>query len=100
MRTWLLVGAAVVILAGPLRMAAQSPATDVTFRGLVEAKNIGEYMRLMAARPHHLGSPYGKQNAEWILARFKEWGWDARIESYDVLFPTPKERVLELLGPT
>src|SRR6185436_19864762 len=60
----------------------------------------GEYMRLMAARPHHLGSPYGKQNAEWILARFKEWGWDASIESYDVLFPTPKERVVELLGST
>ena len=92
MRTLLLVGA-VVILAGPLRMAAQPQATDVTFRGLIEAKNIGEYMRLMSARPHHLGSPYGKQNAEWILARFKEWGWDARIETYDVLFPTPKERV-------
>jgi N-acetylated-alpha-linked acidic dipeptidase len=57
-------------------------------------------MRVMAARPHHLGSPYGKQNADWILARFKEWGWDAKIESYDVLFPTPKERVVELLGPT
>ena len=97
MKTWLLVGA-VVFLAGPLRMSAQSPAVDVAFRGLIEARNIGEYMRLMAARPHHLGSPYGKQNADWILARFKEWGWDARIESYDVLFPTPKERVLELLG--
>ena len=49
----------------------------------------------MSARPHHLGSPYGTQNAEWLLARFKEWGWDAKIESYDVLFPIPKERVLE-----
>ena len=110
MKTWLLAGA-VVLVVGSLRMTAQPqaaaqsqavqpPATDVTFRGLIEAKNIGEYMRLMAARPHHLGSPYGKQNADWILAKFKEWGWDARIESYDVLFPTPKERVLELLGPT
>ena len=99
MKTWLL-ACTVVLLAGSLRMAAQPQATDITFRGLIDAKNIGEYMRLMAARPHHLGSPYGKQNAEWILARFTEWGWDARIESYDVLFPTPKERVLELLGPT
>ena len=74
-----------------------APAWDVTFRGLTDAKNIGEYMRVMSARPHHLGSPYGKQNAEWILARFKEWGWDARIETYDVLFPTPKERVVEML---
>jgi N-acetylated-alpha-linked acidic dipeptidase len=92
-------GALAVVLIGIATVAAQSPAADVTFRGLIDAKNIGEYMRVMAARPHHLGSPYGKQNADWILARFKEWGWDARIESYDVLFPTPKERVLELLGP-
>ena len=93
-------GALAVVLVGIATVTAQSPAADVTFRGLIDAKNIGEYMRVMAARPHHLGSPYGKQNAEWILARFKEWGWDAKIESYDVLFPTPKERVLELLGPT
>jgi N-acetylated-alpha-linked acidic dipeptidase len=80
--------------------AAGPAAWDVTFRGLTDAKNIGEYMRVMTARPHHLGSPYGKQNAEWILARFKEWGWDARIETYDVLFPTPKERVVEMIAPT
>jgi N-acetylated-alpha-linked acidic dipeptidase len=93
-------GALAILVIGIVRVAAQTPAADVTFRGLIEAKNIGEYMRVMAARPHHLGSPYGKQNADWILARFKEWGWEAAIESYDVLFPTPKERVLELLGPT
>jgi N-acetylated-alpha-linked acidic dipeptidase len=89
-----------LILVGIATVAAQSPAADVTFRGLIDAKNIGEYMRVMSARPHHLGSPYGKQTADWILARFTEWGWEATIESYDVLFPTPKERVLELLGPT
>ena len=93
-------GALAVVLIGIATVAAQSPAADVTFRGSIDAKNIGEYMRVMAARPHHLGSPYGKQNADWILARFKEWGWDAKVETYDVLFPTPKERVLELLGPT
>ena len=83
-----------------LQMAAETQAWDATFRELTEARNIGEYMRVLSARPHHLGSPYGKQNAEWILARFKEWGWDARIETYDVLFPTPKERVVELLEPS
>ena len=101
MRQLVCAGALAVVLIGIVTMVgAQSPAPDETFRGLIEAKNIGEYMRVMSARPHHLGSPYGKQNAEWILARFKDWGWDARIESYDVLFPTPKERVVELLGPT
>src|SRR5262245_10255382 len=100
MKRLLMGGALAMVVVGIAAVAAQSPATDVTFRGLIDAKNIGEYMRVMAARPHHLGSPYGKQTADWILARFKEWGWEATIESYDVLFPTPKERVLELLGPT
>src|SRR5499426_1982988 len=83
-----------------LGISAQTPAWDATLRGLTDAKNIGEYMRVLSARPHHLGSPFGKQNAEWILARFKEWGWDAQIETYDVLFPTPKERLVELVEPT
>src|SRR5207248_6640282 len=45
-------------------------------------------------------SAYDKENAEWILSKFKEWGWDAHIETFDVLFPTPKARVVELLEPT
>ena len=80
--------------------AQQGPAWDGRFREIPEARNIGEYVRIMSARPHHLGSPYGKQNAEWILAKFREWGWDAQIENYDVLFPTPKERLVEMVEPT
>jgi N-acetylated-alpha-linked acidic dipeptidase len=70
------------------------------FQDGIVADNIRENMRRLSARPHHVGSPYDKDNAEWILARFKEWGFDAKIESFDVLFPTPKERVVELLEPT
>jgi len=80
--------------------AQQGQAWDARFRAIPDARNIGEYMRIISARPHHLGSPYGKQTAEWILARFKEWGWDAQIENYDVLFPTPKERLVEMVEPT
>jgi N-acetylated-alpha-linked acidic dipeptidase len=70
------------------------------FQDGIVAANIRENMRRLSARPHHVGSPYDKDNAEWMLARFKEWGFDARIETFDVLFPTPKERLLELVGPT
>jgi len=62
--------------------------------------NIRENMRRLTAHPHHVGSPYDKDNAQWILARFKESGFDAKIETFNVLFPTPKERVLELIEPT
>src|SRR5207344_1171988 len=80
---------------------AQPAATwDAKFRELPQAANIRASMERMSARPHHVGSPYDKDNAEWLLARFKEWGWDAEIETFSVLFPTPTERVLELLEPT
>ncbi len=66
----------------------------------VVADNLRQSMQRLSARPHHVGSPYDKDNAEWILARFKEWGFDAHIETFNVLFPTPKERVVELVEPT
>jgi len=82
--------------------AAQSGSTswDAKFRELPQASNIRASAERLSARPHHVGSPYDKDNAEWILARFKERGWDAQIETYSVLFPTPTERVLELVAPT
>ncbi len=92
---------ALFVVLGSLDAAAQQgQAWDARFRAIPEARNLGEYVRIMSARPHHLGSAYGKQNAEWILARFKEWGWDAQIENYDVLFPTPKERSVEMVEPS
>jgi len=73
---------------------------EAKFRAIPDPANLREYMRRLSARPHHVGSPYDKDNAEWILAHFKEWGLDAHIERFDVLFPTPKVRVAEMLAPT
>src|SRR6202165_1835172 len=73
---------------------------EVKFRALPTPQNLRDYMQRLSARPHHVGSPYDKDNAEWMLAKFKEWGLDANIETFDVLFPTPKVRVVELLEPT
>src|SRR5579864_1317747 len=73
---------------------------ETKLRAIPDPANLREYMRRMSARPHHVWSAYDKDNAEWILARFKEWGLDAHIESFDVLFPTPKVRVLEMTEPT
>src|ERR1044072_1120150 len=73
---------------------------ETKFKAIPDPANLREYMRRLSARPHHVGSAYDKDNAEWILARFKEWGFDAHIENFDVLFPTPKERIVELVAPT
>ena len=70
-------------------------------RAIPSPENLRAYMQRLSARPHHVGSPYDKDNAEWIAAKFKEFGLDTHIEQFDVLYPTPKERVVELVegGP-
>ena len=70
------------------------------FQDGIVRDNVRENMRRMSAHPHHVGSPYDKDNGEWLLSKFKEWGFDAHIETFTVLFPTPKERIVELLQPT
>jgi N-acetylated-alpha-linked acidic dipeptidase len=95
------VGANQAALVGFSPRAGQSEREwEAKFRAIPDAANLREYMRRLSARPHHVGSPYDKDNAEWILAHFKEWGLDAHVERFDVLFPTPKVRVLEMLAPT
>ena len=66
-------------------------------RTIPSTDNLRAYMQRLSARPHNIGSPYDKDNAEWIAAKFKEFGLDTHIEQFDVLFPTPKERVVELV---
>ena len=73
---------------------------EAKFRALPQPQRMRAAMQRLSARPHHVGSPYGKENAEWLLNEFKSYGWDAQIERFDVLFPTPKERVVELVAPT
>jgi N-acetylated-alpha-linked acidic dipeptidase len=69
------------------------------FRALPDPAKIRADMEHLSARPHHTGSPYDKENAEWMLNTFKQWGLDAHIETFNVLFPTPKERLLEMVAP-
>jgi N-acetylated-alpha-linked acidic dipeptidase len=64
----------------------------------LSSSHIGETIKALSSQPHHIGSARGKAVAEDILQRFKSYGWDAEIVTYQVLFPTPKERVLELKG--
>jgi len=94
-------GADTAPLAGFSAQSSQAERDwEMKFRAIPDPASMRENMRLLSARPHHVGSPYDKQNAEWILARFKEWGFDAHIETFNVLFPTPKVRLLEMIEPT
>ncbi len=72
---------------------------ETKFRALPDPARLRAHMEHLAARPHHLGSSYDVANAEWIRDRFREWGWQADLETFEVLFPTPLERRLELVAP-
>jgi N-acetylated-alpha-linked acidic dipeptidase len=74
-------------------------ALEARFDALLKKENLRDWMKRLSARPHHVGSPYDKENAEFILSLYRSWGYDAQIEQFDVLFPTPKVRVLELTAP-
>jgi len=70
-------------------------------RAIPSPDNLRAYLQRLSAHPHNVGSPYDKDNAEWIASKFKEFGLDTQIESFSVLYPTPKERLVELVdgGP-
>jgi N-acetylated-alpha-linked acidic dipeptidase len=80
--------------------AAAQLQTEQKFDAQLNATHIGEAIKLLASKPHNLGSKGSKEVAEEILRRYKEYGFDAHIETYTVLFPTPKTRLLEMTAPT
>jgi len=80
--------------------AAKQRALEGKLDAAIDPAQIGEWIKVLSARPHHLGSPYDKENAEHIAALFRSWGYETAIEEFQVLFPTPKERRLELVAPT
>ena len=68
------------------------------FDAQLNAKNLDTWMQFLTSHPHHLGSAKGKANAEYMANLFRSWGYQTELAEYHVLFPTPKTRVLELLG--
>jgi N-acetylated-alpha-linked acidic dipeptidase len=73
---------------------------ELAFDKNLSKANIGETIKRLSAEPHNISSPADKANAEYILSLFKDWGWSAEIETFYVLFPTPKTRLLEMTSPS
>src|SRR5216683_753515 len=71
---------------------AAERALEARFDASLNPEDLRAWLKRLSARPHHLGSPYGKENAEFIAAQFRAWGFDTQIEEFSVLFPTPKTR--------
>jgi N-acetylated-alpha-linked acidic dipeptidase len=80
--------------------AAAQAQLESKFDADLSATDLRDWMQQMSSAPNHVGSTHDKANAEFQLAKFKEWGWDASIETFSVLYPTPREVLVELTEPT
>ncbi len=89
-----------VIMGFPEEETDAQIALEAKFDALLNADNLDSWMKYLTAQPHHVGSPYDKKVVDFVAAKFKEWGYQVRIEKFDVLFPTPKLRLVEMLAPT
>jgi len=80
-------------------VAADTSALEQRFDSMISSADQQQWLQQMSSAPNHVGSPHDKANAEMELALFKQWGWDAHIEQFDVLYPTPITTTLELVTP-
>lgn len=79
--------------------ASAERSLEQRFDAQLDPADLRAWLKQMSSAPNQVGSPHDKANAEFMLAKFREWGWDAHIETFNVLYPTPKKVALELLGP-
>src|ERR1700682_2364963 len=79
--------------------AVKEHALEAQLDGKLNRDHLREWLKRLSARPHHIGSPYDKDNTEFLVSLFKSWGYETRVEEFDVLFPTPKTRVVEMISP-
>ncbi len=97
-----LLGLGSALLAGTSVIAAPPPtpaAREAAFDASISAPEQMAWLKAMSSQPNHVGSPHDKVNAEFTLAQFKAWGWDARIETFDILYPAPVSTTVEMVAP-
>lgn len=98
----LIVFAVAALITGTAAFSANSEqrALEQKFDAQLQPADLEAWMKRMSAAPTHVGSPQAKANAEFVREQMREWGWDAQIETFDVLYPTLKRHSLELIAPT
>jgi len=93
-----LAGVSLIALLAAAPASSESSSLEQRFDAGVNPKEMSDWMKLMASEPNHVGSPHDKINAQWEMKKFQEFGWDAHLEEFQVLYPTPVAESLELLG--
>ncbi|HEX5184032.1 MAG TPA: transferrin receptor-like dimerization domain-containing protein [Allosphingosinicella sp.] len=92
---------AALLLGGAARAAVppDEKANEAALDASVSSDDQSAWLKILSSEPNNVGSPHDHANAEFILARFKEFGWDAHIETFQVLYPTPITTTVEMVTP-
>ncbi len=104
--------ALITLLLSPL-LVAQSPTpagfagssveaqarAEKTFVDTVTPASARRWLAALTEEPHVAGTPAEKKVADYVLARFKEFGLNAELVHYDVFLNHPKQVSLKLLSP-
>jgi N-acetylated-alpha-linked acidic dipeptidase len=79
--------------------AVEQRALERRYDARLSTDDLREWTRRLSSHPHHVGSPWDKTNTEWIAEQFRSWGYETHLETFFVLFPTPRARRVVLLEP-
>ncbi len=80
--------------------SASQREAEALFDASIDTAEMDGWLKRMSAKPHHVGSPGSKENAEFIAGLFESWGYEVEIAEYEILLPTPNVREIELVAPT
>ena len=75
-------------------------AFEQRFDAALDPADLRGWLKTLSAGANHVGAPHDKANAELVRDLFRQWGWNAQIEEFEVLYPTLKQHALELIAPT
>ena len=72
---------------------------EAAYDSRLSAGDLDDWLRVLSREPHHVGSAAGRAVVDFVAERFREWGYEVEIAEYQVLFPSPRTRELELVAP-
>ncbi|HEX4375917.1 MAG TPA: transferrin receptor-like dimerization domain-containing protein [Steroidobacteraceae bacterium] len=80
--------------------AADEQALERQFDAQLDPMQLRSVLQQMSSQPNQVGSAHDKANAMFMLQQLRDWGWDAQLETFSVLYPTPRRVAVELLAPS
>ncbi len=92
-------GSAQTLFGFDAQRSAQQRQLEQQFDGMIDSDEMDRWLKDFSDEAHHVGSPKSKEIAEAIAALLRSWDYDVEIAEYEVLFPEPKTRELELVAP-